>query len=208
MDKLEKLVPNQFYHIYNRGNNKEDIFLQDANYYYFLNLYDKYISSIGDTYAYCLLKNHFHILLRIKGEDELPEKYITDNLKLHLPFSNLFNSYAKSINKRFNRSGSLFEERFKRKAIVTNEYLMRVVYYIHLNPQKHQIVKDFRNYPYSSYQSIISAKNTKLKRQAVINLFGSKEYFIEFHNEMRISFEKHLIEIELQDDKPHRFINL
>lgn len=199
MNKLEKLVPNQFYHIYNRGNNNEDIFLQEENYNYFLNRYDKYISSIGDTYAYCLLKNHFHILLRIKGEDELPEKYVKDNLNLHLPFSNLFNSYAKSINKRFNRSGSLFEERFKRKAIITNEYLMRVIIYIHLNPQKHQIVKDFRKYPYSSYKSMLSDKNTKLKRQEVINLFGSKEHFIELHNDMRIALDKHLIEIELQD---------
>ncbi|MDQ3019800.1 MAG: transposase [Bacteroidota bacterium] len=200
MNKLEKLVPNQFYHIYNRGNNKEDIFVQDENYNYFLNLYDKYISPIGDTYVYCLLKNHFHILLKIKGELELPGKYVYDNSKLYLPFSNFFNSYSKSINKRFNRSGSLFEERFKRKAISTNEYLMCIICYIHLNPQKHQIVKDFRKYPYSSYQSIISDKNTKLKRQEVINFFGSKVNFIEFHNGMSIVLNKLLIDIEQQVD--------
>lgn len=184
MNKFELLVPGQFYHIYNRGNNREDIFFEDENYYYFLKLYDKHVNSIADTYAYCLLKNHFHVLLKIKSGEELSEKYDRDFSKLFLSFANLFNSYAKSINKRFNRSGSLFEERFKRKTIITNNYLTQIIYYIHINPQKHNIAKDFRNYPFSSYISILSEGKTKLKREEVINFFGSKEDFIEFHNDM------------------------
>jgi REP element-mobilizing transposase RayT len=184
MDKLELLEPDQFYHIFNRGNNKENIFFEEENYNYFLRLYDKYISPIADTYAYCLLKNHFHILLKIKGKDKLPEKYSEDSSKLSLAFSNFFNSYAKSINKRLKRSGSLFEERFKRKSIFTNNYLIQIIFYIHIDPQRHYITRDFRNYPFSSYTSIISDRKTKLKRKEIINFFGNKEGFIGFHNDM------------------------
>ena len=60
------MTPGQYFHIYNRGNNGEDIFLEARNYAYFLKLYQKYICPIADTYAYCLLKNHFHFLIRIK----------------------------------------------------------------------------------------------------------------------------------------------
>ena len=59
------LVPGQYYHIYNRGINGEVIFREERNYPYFLQLYAKYITPIAETYAYCLLSNHFHFLLRL-----------------------------------------------------------------------------------------------------------------------------------------------
>jgi len=61
----------RFYHIFNRGNNYENIFIDNQDYRFFLNLYDIYIDIIADTYAWCLLKNHFHILLRIRADDEI-----------------------------------------------------------------------------------------------------------------------------------------
>ncbi|MBE9507489.1 MAG: hypothetical protein IMY86_05515, partial [Chloroflexi bacterium] len=72
---MSKPVPLQYggyYHIYNRGNNREDIFVEERNYLHFLRLYAKYIGPVADTYAYCLLRNHFHFLVRIKtvGEQE------------------------------------------------------------------------------------------------------------------------------------------
>ena len=60
------LQANKIYHIYNRGNNREDLFREERNYRYFMSLYVKYIEPIADTFAYCLLKNHFHVLVRIK----------------------------------------------------------------------------------------------------------------------------------------------
>ncbi len=60
----------QYYHIYNRGNNRENIFIEERNYRYFLKLYAKYIEPIAHTYAYCLLRNHFHFLVRIKTVEE------------------------------------------------------------------------------------------------------------------------------------------
>ncbi len=63
------------YHIYNRGNNGENIFVEERNYSYFLRLYAKYIAPIADTFAYCLLRNHFHILLRVKQFDTIMDEH-------------------------------------------------------------------------------------------------------------------------------------
>ena len=66
----EPLHPGVFYHIYNRGNNGEDLFIEARNYPYFLALYAKYVEPVAETFAYCLMKNHFHLLVRIKTVDE------------------------------------------------------------------------------------------------------------------------------------------
>jgi len=66
MTSPSPLCYGQYYHIYNRGNNRENIFVEERNYRYFLKLYVKYIEPVADTYAYCLLRNHFHFLVRIK----------------------------------------------------------------------------------------------------------------------------------------------
>src|SRR5690625_3170448 len=95
MDFLEETY---FYHIFNRGNNKQPIFLEDANYFYFLKLVKKHILPIADIYSYCLLNNHFHLLVKIKEECEKNPSQ---------SFSNLFNAYSKAFNKRYKRTGSL-----------------------------------------------------------------------------------------------------
>src|SRR5436190_23829542 len=64
------LIPGMYYHIYNRGNNHENLFLEQRNYPYFLSLYAKHIEPVADSHAYCLLRNHFHFLVRIKTEQE------------------------------------------------------------------------------------------------------------------------------------------
>ncbi len=175
-DIVEVLEQGFYYHIYNRGNNKENIFREEENYYYFLKLYDKYIEPIADTFAWCLMPNHFHFLVRIKDINSTVKS--TKNTKLpHQYFSNLFNAYAKAINKKYSRTGSLFQSKFRRKKITGENYLRNLVQYIHLNPQHHEFVNDFRNYTFSSYQSIVSNKLSKIKRTEVIELFGDLENF-------------------------------
>ena len=71
MIDYEPLHFGSFYHIYNRGINRERIFVEETNYEYFLKLIKKHILAIADIYAYCLLNNHFHLLVRIKSEKEL-----------------------------------------------------------------------------------------------------------------------------------------
>ena len=70
MPKRIPLEYGKYYHIYNRGNNRENIFFEDRNYHYFLKLYAKHVEPVADTYAYCLLYNHFHFLVRIKTVEE------------------------------------------------------------------------------------------------------------------------------------------
>lgn len=171
--KYEVLIENSFYHIYNCGNNKENIFIEEQNYIYFLKLTKKHLSKICDVLAYCLLKNHFHFL--IKTKEAVKSKEISQS------FSNLFNSYSKSINKKYGRSGSLFKDRFSRIKLDNEIYLKNIVLYIHLNPVHHQFTNDFENYKYSSYKSILSEKQTDLLREYVISLFYDKQNFKESH---------------------------
>ncbi|MGJ8744156.1 transposase [Polaribacter sp.] len=183
MEKYDVLEPGHFYHIYNRGNNKENLFVEDSNYSHFLNLIKKHISPIADVYAYCLLKNHFHLLIKIKSSEELSSIKKINLDKLSQPFSNLFNAYTKAINKKYNREGSLFKVRFKRNRITDLNYLRNVNLYIHLNPLKHSFTENYQEYLYSSYKSILSSKPIILKREEVIELFDDKDNFIHVHKE-------------------------
>ena len=186
----------QYYHVYNRGNNGENIFIEEKNYNYFLEKVKKYILPIADVYAYCLLKNHFHIVLRIKDKIDLPEKF---KEKIHLPFSNLFNSYSKSINKAYNRTGSLFQEHLQRNRIEGEEYLKQVILYVHLNPVKHQFSKDFQSYRHSSYRSFLSDKSSSIDRECIIKLFSDLENFIFCHDERKLIYEGVLSDVNLLD---------
>jgi hypothetical protein len=96
-------------------------------------------------------------------------------------FSNLFNAYAKGINKAYNRTGSLFEHPFGREAVTSDSYFTRLVLYIHCNPQKHGFVNDFRSWPYSSYRTILSKSPTFIKREEVLGWFSGREGFRSFH---------------------------
>lgn len=184
----------QYYHVYNRGNNNENIFLEERNYQYFLENIRKYILPIADIYAYCLLKNHFHIVLRIK--DELPEKF---KEKIHLPFSNLFNSYSKSINKMYGRNGSLFQEHLQRNKIENENYLKQLIIYVHLNPVKHRFTNCFESYVHSSYRAYLSVKASSLDRNFILELFDDLENFKFCHDEKRIIYEGVLNDINIQD---------
>ena len=171
------------YHIYNRGTNRENIFFQDRNYAHFMNLYAKYLGPITDTYAYCLLKNHFHLLLRTKSKEELTGSvaWVIEDSLPGKQFSNFFNAYAKAINRLYGRTGSLFEHPFRRIQITHDCQFWNVVAYIHQNPQKHNFVDDFREWKWSSFDVLQSTKPTLLKRDIVLEWLGGVESFAERH---------------------------
>jgi putative transposase len=188
MHKLTKLETSEFFHIYNRGNNRELLFMEHENYKFFLKLFSKHLSPILEIFAYCLLPNHFHFLVQIKDFEKIIEfrkkKYEDNTLVekyLSQKFSNFFNAYAKSFNNYFKRHGSLFQERFGRIKIDSEEYFSELVRYIHLNPVKHAISDSYDNYLYSSYRSMISTKPTKLMRNEVLEWFGGQDGFVKFH---------------------------
>lgn len=201
-----------YYHIYNRGNNRENIFIQERNYYYFMNLYARYINSVAETYAYCLLRNHFHLLVRIKSEEEIiksggktlmfSNKNLVasrqsiqtnkDAVRSYKPlgsdypsqaFSHFFNAYAKSINNAYGRTGSLFQNPFGRVAITNERQFWNVIAYIHQNPQRHKFVDDFREWKWSSYDVIISDIPTNLSRKTVLEWFGGKQEYYDLHQQ-------------------------
>ena len=181
---MSKPVPLQYetyYHIYNRGTNGETVFRQKRNYLYFLTLYLKYFHPFVETFAYCLMPNHFHFLVLVKSFAEIEEPY--QAVTPSQAFGNLCNAYAKAVNNAFGRTGSMFEHPFGRKPVTDDGYFMNLVVYIHRNPQKHGSVDDFRDWPYSSYDAILHDKPTRVDKTAVLDWFGSVNIFQEIHKE-------------------------
>jgi len=174
-----KRVPLEFdtmYHFFNRGNNREKLFREHENYLHFLRLMKKYLLPVTDMYSYCLLPNHFHLILRIKGENEQPVEIADGSKKLSQAFSNCFNAYAKAINKRYYRTGSLFQAYPKRIKIEDERYLKNLILYVNSNSSHHEI-EGYAAYPYSSYSALISTGKTNLKRSEVLALFEDVENF-------------------------------
>lgn len=177
---IEPLQNGIYYHIYNRGINSTTFFKEKSNFEYFLNLYEFHINPIAETYAWCLMKNNFHLLVRIKENEEINvEKKILPSQS----FSNLFNAYTKAFNKSYNRHGALFERPFRRKQITFDNYFQNVIVYINNNPIHHKICENPIEYPWSSYVSCVSDKPTKLKRKEVIAIFEDIDNFKYIHNQ-------------------------
>ena len=176
MEKIVKLDSGKFYHVYNRGINNNPVFFESDNYNYFFKLYQNHIDPVAETYAWCLLKNHFHFLIKIKEENQMQS-----DKKPHQCFSNLINAYTKAINKRYHRNSSLFQRTFRRKEINNEAYLKNVIIYINNNPVKHQLCEHPMDYAWSSYLTIICNKPTKLKRESVIELFNDVDNFKYAH---------------------------
>lgn len=186
----EPLYPDFSYHIYNRGINGESLFTKDKHYQVFLKKYIHHLSSYIDTYAYCLMGNHFHLLVRIKSEGEILEaaaeqyngkKIDSISRFLSSQFAHLFNGYSQYINIDNSRTGALFESPFRRIKIENEAYFSRLIAYIHRNPEKHGFVHDFKDYPHTSYHSIFSNQPTKLARSQVQEWFINTSEYVKFH---------------------------
>lgn len=144
------------------------------------------------------MKNHFHLLVYIKETEEINSSELeystTDKPKAIIAskqFSNLFNAYTLAMNKRYNRTGSLFEKNFRRKIVSSENYFQKLIFYIHNNPVHHNFTKQITEYPWTSYKTIISTKATKLDRNRVIESFADLENFKYYH-----SINQNLDEIE------------
>ena len=105
-------------------------------------------------------------------------------------FKDFFISYAKSINIAYNRTGSLFQAKFKKKEITDNSYFTSIIQYIHANPLKAKLCQAYDEYKYSSYKAITDNGFTKIKRAEVLEWFGNKEVFIKVHEERKPEIEK------------------
>ena len=214
MTSPSPLQPDTYYHIYNRGTNRENIFCEERNYSHFLKLYRYHIEPVAETFAYCLLRNHFHLLVRVKIEEEIDPKGFQKSLGSGLlrsasqKFSDFFNAYAKAINQAYGRTGSLFQHPFGRIPVTKDRQFWSVVAYIHQNPQKHKFVEDFREWKWSSYTALLTEKPTRLKRAAVLEWFCGQKRYEKLHAQWITDAESKWFaedDEEYEQVRPYRF---
>lgn len=141
-----RFLPQNYYHVYNRGNDRQRIFLEAENYRFFLcRLRDYLIKGDSELVAYCLIPNHFHLIV-----------YLEDCLDFSNVLRRFTSCYVKSINKRYGRVGYLFQGNTRSKLIDTEEYLFHLCRYIHLNPVAAGLVVSPEEWKYSDYREWIS----------------------------------------------------
>lgn len=191
--RITPLVTGQFYHVYNRGSEKRDIFTQPRDYsrfsktfsyYQFLGpkpSFSKFTKSdlnlfkpdtnqrLVEVICYCLIPNHFHFLVR-----QLKEKGISQF------FSQLSNSYTKYFNTKYTRVGALFQGAFKAILVETDEQLMHLSRYIHLNLVVSGLVRNIDLYRWSSYLEYMNKTKSSCSSKEILNFFSSIEAYREF----------------------------
>ena len=217
---MEKLQPNCSYHIFNHANGFENIFTVDDNYRFYLDKYQQYILPIAETYAYCLLLNHFHLVVRIRRKEVIEEVYrnfkstnfskvpnfgkvensgkveITDNIIeqfISKQFANLFSCYTQSFNKVNKRRGSLFLKNFRREPIENKAYFLNAVIYTHRNPVHHAFCDRYTDWSYTSFCEIKERNSQMIEVEKLLRMFGGRESFIDLHEQSANKFRESLI---------------
>lgn len=163
---------------------------------FFLQKFEKYLSNQVEVFAYCLMPNHFHFLIRVKAgatrqTTKVSKTFVVSKsplTPLEKAFRDFFISYAKAVNKRYNRTGGLFQYKFKRKEVNQEKYFIDLVNYIHLNPIKAGLCGSYEEWKFSSYNSIISSQPSHVKRDEVLEYFGGKDNFLFIHQQMKDDF--------------------
>lgn len=180
---IKQDVADSFQHIYARGHSKHKIFIDEQDYITFLNLLERYLSAeeARDTYgvpypnffnkvellAFCLMPNHVHLLIYVRQPGEMG-KFMRS----------VMTSYSRYFNKKYKRTGSLFESRYKASMISDEAYLEHISRYIHLNP------KFWRNYEYSSLPYYLQQDEVSwVKPKRIIDMFETPEQYLEFMND-------------------------
>ena len=194
------LIPDTYYHVFNHANGRDNLFMNRGNYQFFLQRYTFFMNPIVNTYAYCLLPNHIHFLVRIKDEQELkmawqvknkPHCQLTKEIDwsafISREFGNLYSSYSQAFNRQQGRMGSLFMPNFKRREVNNEEYFIQLIHYIHANPVHHGFVDSMDKWEFSSFRALKSEQPTSLRRAEVLDYFGGIHEFVRFHHQMPIS---------------------
>lgn len=151
------LFENEIYHIYNRGNNRQQIFFKEEHYFWFLFLMRKHIMRSADLLAWCLMPNHFHLLIRANAGTI---KYIIDGSFGRQAFSqgikNVLSSYTKRINREMRFTGSRFQQHTKSKNVSSPLiHAWTAFHYIHQNPLRAGLVSRMEDWEYSSFREYL-----------------------------------------------------
>ena len=171
-----------WYHVFNHARGNDNIFDSEKEYQLFLNLTSKYIGEIAQIYAYCLMPNHFHFLVKIR-EIILPPKFNEKHESDYIShqWGTLQNTYTKKKNYRTGKRGGIFCQSINRNLITSEEYLQMAIVYIHNNPIKHGFCSSANKWKYSSYNAVISNSVTNIERDEVLSWFENRGNFIEYH---------------------------
>ena len=191
-NSLKIYVEGGYYHLYNRGVEKKNIFLDDRDYKVFLYFLKQYLSppapmgnflattgvtpvrprpiktlhDLVDLLAYCLMPNHFHLLVRQKTRDGITKL-----------MNRIGTNYVMYFNKRYERVGHLFQGVYKAVLVKSDEQLLHLSRYIHLNPLKLG-TRNFEksiDYPYSSYEDYLGKRETKwIKTEEILSYFKTR----------------------------------
>lgn len=188
------LAESKTYHIMVRGNERKKLFIDDEDKLRFMEiLCEKNKEKKFEVLAYCIMDNHVHLLIN-EGGDQIARIMKRINV-----------SYAYYFNKKYNRVGHLFQDRFKSEVIDSDSYLLSAARYIHRNPVKAFITSEVSQYKWSSYSSYINQSKYSnsivhmdeilemfsLNRQRAIELFieytnkDSEEQFIDYHEDLQ-----------------------
>ena len=157
--RLVEFLPGGYFHLYNRGVNRGKIYFDDRNYRYFLSKVEQYLVPVLDVIAYCLMPNHYHLLIRVKETSEVPMTSEVSRIsktaitsKVSRVMMQLSVSYTKTINYHYDRVGPLFQGAFQAKQVHSEAYMGQLIDYIHLNPVANGLVENPGDWPYSSFR--------------------------------------------------------
>ena len=168
-------LPNNIYHIYNRSINQEILFNEEKEYSRFLEMTRKHLSHTCEILGWCLMPNHFHLLIytndisiELKKVGGLQLQMIQNGIK------NLLSGYSKSYNFQHKRKGNLFQQKTKYKEVLTDG--LQVLHYIHQNPWKAGIVTKIEDWVFSSFNDFTGFRNgTLCNLQLAIQLLGIQQ---------------------------------
>lgn len=201
------MYPSKYYHIYNHANGWDNLFESPEHYQIFLHKLMVYIYPVATIHAYCLMPNHFHLLILIRDESEIVNRIVeykalnelfvipketkaSMRLKAQDPyyhvmqsFSNFFNCYTQILNKLTNRKGNLFHKSLKRIEVKDERYLRSVIRYIHRNPIHHNFTSRCEDWNWSSYNEYKNSAEGFARQDEVLKLFDGLENMINFHHQ-------------------------
>jgi putative transposase len=179
--RKNNLATDHYYHVYNRGISSGDIFFSKDNYYYCLKLLKKYTARYSiRVIAYCLMPNHYHLLLLQEGDHNISQYMQT-----------VFNAYVQGLNRRIKRKGPLFQGRFKHVLVDKENYLIHLCRYIHLNPVPARLVEKPEDWLFSDYKEWIGITEKP----------GRNESFIQEHFEKSENYR-----LFVEDLRQERFL--
>jgi len=167
-----KISETNIYHVMLRGINRQDIFEEDADRYYFMSVLNRCKEVSGfRLHAFALMSNHIHLLIEPAGEP------------LELIFKRIGTRYAVWYNRKYQRAGHLFQDRFRSESVTTDQYYRTVLRYIMQNPLKAGMVNCPGDYRWSSYNAYEKGQGAVTDTQFATELFGSREMLVQYLNQ-------------------------